>query len=83
MLQGYYSVLDKKAQRYYQPQLFRSDIEALRLFDNCVLDPDHQFGKNPEDYAIYKIATFDEETGVIEKQTPTSLSFRPEIKVAK
>ncbi len=77
MQHGYYAVYDNKAERYYSPMLFRSDLEALRVFNDCIEDPNHQFGKNPEDYSIWKIALWDEETGEIDKQKPTKPQAQP------
>ena len=50
-----------------------TDAIAIRTFADCVNDPDHAFGKNPHDYTIFFIGTFDDETGLISKQTPETL----------
>lgn len=61
---GMYSVLDSKARAFSPPFLARNDYEAQRMFEDVVAKPglvrDHA-----EDFALYRIGSFDAEKGFI------------------
>jgi len=61
-----YSVLDNKAQAFLAPFFMSNDAVALRAFADAANDPTHQFFKNPNDYCLYRIGAFFDDTGVIE-----------------
>lgn len=63
-----YSVYDKKAECFSQPFNMVNDAVAMRVIKNCVRDKTHNYGQNPEDYALYKIGTFDDVVGELEQE---------------
>ena len=46
---------------------------AQRAFNDCVNDAEHNFGRHPEDYTLFKIGEFDDQTAEINWETPQSL----------
>ena len=47
---------------------------ATRTFGDCVNNEEHQFGMHPEDYTLFEIAIFDDESANIggDKKTITN-----------
>lgn len=64
------AVYDRKIALFELPNVFRHNGEALREFTTLKTKPDTKFGANPEDYDLYQIALFDDETGQFENVTP-------------
>lgn len=62
MIQQVYSVFDVKAGAFLTPFFLPSDGMAIRIFSDCVRDPNHQFGKHPEDYTLFRVGNFDCDT---------------------
>ncbi len=68
------TVLDQAADRYLEP-FFAPTLEfAIRGFKQACGTEDHQFGKFPEDYALYHIGNFDATIGKIEEVIPHKLA---------
>lgn len=47
------------------PFAARTRGEAMRGFGDAVMNKESEFGKHPEDYALYKIGDYDTVTGVV------------------
>jgi len=60
-----FSIFDEKAKAYIPPFFMHREGQAARVFSDCIRDEKHQFSKNPGDYTLYIIGTFDDETGTI------------------
>lgn len=60
------SVFDTKVGVYFQPFFARSRAEAIRSFSDAVSQSDHVFGKHPEDFTLFCLAEWDEESGQFE-----------------
>ena len=58
-----FSVYDSKAESYINPFFLPMQAMAVREFQNCVNDPQHQFGRNPADYTLFRIGTWSSESG--------------------
>ena len=63
-----YTVYDKKAEVYTPPFQAINDEVAQRLMMNCVNNPEHNFGLNPEDYQLLRIGKFDDQNAHIEAE---------------
>lgn len=80
-----YAVFDSKAKFFERPFAARSDGEATRSFQDICTDKRHPVGMHPEDYTLFRVATFDTDSGVVvpEKLGPQSvvggLSFVQEL----
>ena len=65
MSHNLYSVLDKKANVFTMPFHQLNDEVAIRTMTDCVNTPNHNYQLNPDDYALYKVGEFEDETGFI------------------
>lgn len=63
MIYEVFSVHDIKADAYLPPFILPKIEMAKRIFSDCVNSVDHQFGKNPADYTLFRLGTFNDETG--------------------
>lgn len=69
-----FSVYDTKAQAYLNPMVMRSAGEAIRAFSAACVDPEHDFHKYCEDYTLFEIGLWDQNTCAISSYpTPQSL----------
>lgn len=60
-----FTVYDQKAAAYLPPFILPRAEQALRTFSDCCQSNDHQFGNHPEDYTLFRLGTFNDETGEI------------------
>lgn len=60
-----YTIRDKKIGNFLQPSIVNHETELTRILGELVLKEDHNFGKFPDEYELYYIGTFDEDTGII------------------
>lgn len=74
MLKLIYTILDTKAAAYLPPFYMRSNGEALRAFSDEISNGDSQIAKHPEDFILFQIGTFDEQTGELSPVSPISLA---------
>lgn len=58
-----FTVFDSAAMRYLEPFWAPTVEVALRMFRQIVNTPEHQFNRFPEDYSLFAIGEFDQETG--------------------
>lgn len=61
------SIFDLKARIYGRPFFARSEDDAVRSFYNALGDSStgNQFYTNPEDFRLFHIGNFDENTGYL------------------
>jgi len=64
------SVRDGKAGIYMKPQINLHLGAVMREWEVVVNEPNSIFGKFPEDFTLFELGTFDDETGHIEHHTP-------------
>ena len=69
-----YSVFDSKAEMYTLPFYQTNDSMALRLFSDWCNNPEHTFGKHPEDYTLFKIGYYEDNTGSITQDKIESIT---------
>ena len=60
-----FSVYDERSERYGVPFSAPNDAVAEREFATLVKDPNTAFGQWPEDYALWRVGTFDRKTGTL------------------
>lgn len=76
-----FAVYDSKAEAYLTPFFLHNIALAIRTFTDCVNDPDHPWGKHPEDYTLFHLGTFyDANAGIESHDVPESISRAWEIK---
>lgn len=68
-----YSVYDVKAKFFVSPFMMLQDGEAIRAFSDEVNKDGSALNKHPEDYVLFKLAVFDQETGKYSSDAPVSL----------
>lgn len=61
-----YAVRDAKADAFMALNPGTSTGSVIRSFSDGVQTPDTPFNKHPEDYALFELGTYDEETGLVE-----------------
>ena len=64
MILGMYSIKDAKT-GYMTPVLEQNDAAALRNFAHAVNQPDGIMNSCPNDFALYKVAQFDTDRGLV------------------
>lgn len=69
-----FSIFDAKAAVFGVPFFVHNDAMAVRLFSDLVNDPKSMVARHPEDYSLYFVGTFEDDTALITGEvTPTSL----------
>lgn len=75
MILSIFSVHDQKADAFLPP-FFLPKIEmAQRVFADCCKSDSHQFGSNPQDYTLFHLGTFDDESGEIYQLEKAKISL--------
>lgn len=70
-----YSVFDSKAVTFCMPFVSPNDATALRDFGNAATDRSLEIGKYPTDFTLFRIGSFDKQTGIVKPETtPVSLA---------
>ena len=70
----FYSVYDVKVQTYSDPFLQPTDAAAFRVFEATVKNPKTLLGQNPEDFGLWRLGEFDQETGKLIPETPIEVA---------
>ena len=66
MVQIVCSVLDVKANAFATPFFVPNRSMAVRSFGDAVLDTNSMLAKHPEDYNLYQLGTYDDNSGKLE-----------------
>lgn len=81
MILNIYSIYDLQIRAYSQPYYSHTNGSALRAFSDHVNDPQSQPNKHPEDYQLFHLGTFNDETGELTPTTkPTMIGNATEYK---
>ena len=67
-----FAIHDSKAQAHFPPFYLPTKAMAVRAFADMANDPTNNVGKHPEDYTLFHIGEYDDNTGVIEPLSPTT-----------
>lgn len=65
MIMQIFSVLDKAASAFLPPFYSRTKGEALRSFGDALTDEKHAFTTHPDDYVLYRLGEFDDNSGIM------------------
>lgn len=68
-----YTIFDSKAEAFNAPFYFQHDAQAIRGFADAVNSPESHIGMHPEDYTLFVIGTYDDETAEIKTESPAAL----------
>lgn len=66
MIHAVLAVYDEKAEAFAAPFFQQSDVLAIRAFIAAARDPESLLYKFPRDYGLYKLGTYDDNTGRFE-----------------
>jgi hypothetical protein len=64
------SVFDSKAAAYSNPFYSPNNAVATRDFLHAATDPQSAMFRNPEDFSLYQVATFDDDSGLFAPVVP-------------
>ena len=73
MIYAVYCIRDDAAQVFLSPVLNTTDALARRNFENAMFsayESNQLLGTHPQDFSLYHVADFDEETGLFEQVSP-------------
>ena len=65
MVKKIYSVYDVKAKYHLNPIVMKEDAEALRAFADLANDKQTMIGLHPEDFELFYLGTFDDNSAEI------------------
>ena len=74
MIMNLYSINDSTAGEYGQPAPMNNDAVAVRSFGTLVNEKGTIMNTKPSDFSIWKVGTFDTETGTILPIQPEKLA---------
>ncbi len=63
-----YTIYDVASGVYMRPFFSQADGQAKRSFKDIATDANHEIGKHPEDYTLYRFGIFDDNEGTIESR---------------
>ena len=72
MKYGIYVIRDQRTS-FLTPTVDMNDASALRNFEHAVQDKNSLFFSHVEDYSLYRIGTYDSDTGSIDPEMATLL----------
>lgn len=58
-----FSIKDHKAGAFITPFFLPNEAMAIREFEHCCNDPEHQFQRYPQDYTLFHLGEFTPSTG--------------------
>lgn len=69
-----FTVYDSKARIYGKPFCAESSVEAIRSWMQICKSEDSQFAQFPDDFSLYEIGEYNNETAKISQSEPHHLS---------
>lgn len=74
-----YTIFDSASGAYMRPFFAQSDGQATRSFGDIARDENHEIGKHPEDYSLYRVGIFDDNKAEITPEDKTCLATAMEL----
>lgn len=68
-----FAIYDTAVGAYMRPFVMQSPGQAIRAFEDMVSDPNHDIARHPEDYSLFIIGEFNDQTGEIVPESPGCL----------
>lgn len=76
-----FAIYDRVAEAYSQPFFTHNENIAMREFGKWVNTPDTQYYNHPNDYSLYHLGNFDDNTAAFEiKAEPTRIAVAMDLK---
>lgn len=73
MILNIFSVYDSKTKAYMQPYFSPTHGSALRAFTDEIANEQSLLAKHPEDFTLYHVGVWDDQTAQINPQDPATL----------
>lgn len=74
-----YSIRDMKTDQFSNPMCLVNDGHAIRTLSDEMGKEGVMFGTHPEDFELFRLGTFDTDTGLYETHTPRSVVLLSEL----
>ena len=58
-----YTIFDTASGTYMRPFFTQADGQAVRSFKDISCDAEHEIGQHPEDYSLWRIGLYDDNSG--------------------
>lgn len=72
MILGIYAIRDQKT-GYLPITVEQNDLSAIRNFEHAAQNVKALFYTHPEDFDLYKLGSYDNETGAVSPQDPVCI----------
>lgn len=69
-----YSVYDVTSETFGAPFLLLTDGLAMRSFYEAAMNPKTEINKYPDEYVLYNIGKYDDDTGLMQPSEPKRLN---------
>lgn len=76
-----YSVFDRASKIYDRPWIARSELEAQRAFTDEANRDGTPLNNHPDDYTLFLVGYWDDNTGELVPQVPTKVCNGAEVQV--
>ena len=73
MIQKVFGVRDSKAMAFLQPFFSASTGAAVRAFADTINEGNNQLSKHPEDYLLFELGEFDDNSGEFTRTGPNKM----------
>ena len=70
MLIEIYAIRDTASEGFARPFFFQSEAMAVRSFCAAMTGGDEAMASNPDDFTLYRIGSYNDESGIIEGHDP-------------
>lgn len=74
MIHSLVSIFDIKTGTFSKPVACPAEGAGVRAFGDAVNDPSVEYNKHPEDYSIWIVGTFNDQTGEFDTFVPRQLA---------
>lgn len=68
-----FSIFDQKAGAFLSPFYMTTRGQAMRAFGDLATNPEHEVFKHAEDYTLFELCEFDQESGKFTVSEPQSV----------
>lgn len=79
MIKNLYSIYDTASGIYSSPIFAEADGQVTREFQDLALNKEHPFGQHPEDYALYRLGRYNDQTGKLDNEENICLATALEL----
>lgn len=69
------AVRDRQLNAFMRPFTAQTAGQAIRSFRDEINRPDSELNRHPEDYELYRLGTFNEQTGEIKSEDPQQIAL--------